>query len=200
MIYFNPIALLQIHFLGLEMFWNLKPFWLRSYIPVFLIPAGSKITCRTTTPSTSCRKRSLFSCGSSSLKTAYWPWSARWRMRLLRTKSCRLVQTIWWTLQRYASTCREETFTKALLSGVCQERACSPWDGKRCSGVKRCLLSAAKPLNAKGGFKLASTQGIALKLKGSTEAPAPAPSGWYAGCIHSSPLPRLLVCGKLMVM
>jgi len=59
-------------------------------------------------------------------------------------------------------------------------------------------MSAAKP----GGFKLASRQGVTLKLKGSTRVrmnTAPAPGSCNAGCIHVS-LYRLLVSGELMVI
>lgn len=103
---------------------------------------------------------------------------------------------------------RGDKFTKLLLAGVSRSLPVFHTEMEKkkrkiCSGLKRCLYVSSQANECQGGFKLASSQGLVLKLKGSPEAhwpPAPAPRGWYAGCIHTSPLCRLLVSGKLMVM
>lgn len=67
---------------------------------------------------------------------------------------------------------QRDTFTKELLAGVTRSLPIlhDEMERKLCLGLKRCLYVSSQANECQGGFKLASSQGLALKLKGSTVA------------------------------
>lgn len=107
---------------------------------------------------------------SQSFGDGRWRW--RWRgtcssgrVTTWYRRSCRSCQGI----NPTTKSCREGQFTELFL----QVSRSLPvvhdeMESKICSGLKRCLYVSSQANECQRGFKLASNQGIALVLKGST--------------------------------
>lgn len=69
----------------------------------------------------------------------------------------------------------ETDFTKLLLAGNSRRLPVLHHEMERkiCSGLKRCFYVSSQANECQGGFKLASSQGLVLVLKGSPEAQCP---------------------------